>query len=110
MDDAIKDLMETLRPAIDRVLEHELLSAIRSARLTPAQLFRFACEYQIVSEHFPRNVCAAAALVPTDEARSFLIQNLWDEHGCGDPNRSHRTLYRRFVAALADNTEQVRPA
>jgi pyrroloquinoline quinone (PQQ) biosynthesis protein C len=39
----------------------------------------------------------------------FLIKNLWDEHGGGDPGQSHRSLYRRFVAALAKKTEEVRP-
>lgn len=110
MDAAVKQLTETLRPVIHSVLEHELLSAIRSGSLSSTQLFRFACEYQIVSEHFPRNLCAAAALLPNDEARVFLISNLWDEHGRGDPDRSHRTLYRRFIGALAAATEEPRRA
>jgi len=29
-----------------------------------------------------------------------LVRNLWDEHGRGDPERSHRALYARFLRSL----------
>ena len=60
----------------------------------------FAEQYAIYCYHFPRFLAATAANIPDDKARFPIIKNLWEEHGEGNIEKSHRTLYQNFGKAL----------
>lgn len=38
--------------------------------------------------------------MPSDKERSILMKNLWDEHGCGNPAKSHVETFREFMRTL----------
>ena len=38
--------------------------------------------------------------LPTYEDRLLVLENLWDEHGCGDLNKCHVNTFRLFISDL----------
>lgn len=93
-------LLVDLEELVERVVEPAFIRRLTAGDVTPDGVRTFACEYLYYCERFPRVVCAVAMNVPEDRTRLALVQNLWDEHGQGDVNQSHRELYYRFVEAL----------
>jgi pyrroloquinoline quinone (PQQ) biosynthesis protein C len=105
MNSFIKELEDELRPKIDAVLQSRYLSRLSNGALTLEQLRRFTIQYWYYCQYFPRLMAAAAANVPDDQTRDSLVRNLWEEHGKGDPTRSHRVLFLKFAAALNVESE-----
>lgn len=46
---------------------------------------------------------AAIACCPFEEIQAALASILWDEYGCGDPNRTHPEQFRKILKALGVN-------
>src|SRR2546421_3407767 len=92
MDKFFQQLEADLRPGIERILTHPFLQRLAEASITSSQLREFTLQYNIYCSHFPRYLAAVAANVPDDATRLSLIENLWEEHGEGNLDLSHRTL------------------
>jgi pyrroloquinoline-quinone synthase len=45
--------------------------------------------------------------MPSDVERSIIVKNLWDEHGCGNPKKSHVETFKDFMKIMG-YTEPVR--
>jgi pyrroloquinoline-quinone synthase len=54
---------------------------------------------------FSRPMAALAGKIPTPRLRVEILRNAWEEHGEGDPLRSHGTTFRAFLSRLAGVTE-----
>lgn len=106
MVDFFEQVEADLRPAIEKVLAHPFMQSLSEASLSLLQLREFALQYNIYCGYFPRFLAAVAANVPDDETRLSLVQNLWEEHGEGNLEYSHRTLFHRFSAALGVTEEE----
>lgn len=96
---------ENLREAALRVMKHPLLAAIGQGTLSAKAALHVFTQYGHYCEYFPRFLASAAAKVPHEEWREPIVRNLWEEHGEGNPARSHRVLYRRFLDSLAARTD-----
>ncbi|HXT61401.1 MAG TPA: iron-containing redox enzyme family protein [Pyrinomonadaceae bacterium] len=105
MNSFISELEDELRPKIDRVLQSRYLARLSSGTLSFEELREFAIQYWYYCQYFPRLLAAAAANVPDDQTRDSLVKNLWEEHGKGDPSRSHRVLFLKFALALNVESE-----
>ena len=101
--DFFKKIEKELESDIQKILEHPFLERITTASLNLKQLQIFAEQYAIYCYHFPRFLAATAANIPNDTARFPIIKNLWEEHGEGNIEKSHRTLYQNFAKALQLN-------
>ncbi len=95
----ILSLEKEIRSSIDQILNHPFINRIADGWLNQQQLQYFAKEYFVYCFHFPRFLSACAANIPDDETRLAIIENLWEEHGEGNPDKSHRKLYERFALA-----------
>lgn len=104
MESFLKDLETELRPKIQEILAHPFLRRLEERTLNLLQLREFALQYNIYTSYFPRFLAAVAANIPDDNTRASLIENLWEEHGEGNMQYSHRSLFHRFLTAL-DITE-----
>lgn len=93
-------LEKELRPEIDKILQHPFLQRIAKGELNFKQLQYFAGQYSIYCYYFPRFLAGLAANIPDDKTRMPIVENLWEEHGCGKMNRSHRQLFNKFLASL----------
>jgi len=93
-------LEKELRPEIEKILHHPFLQRIAKGELSFKQLQYFAGQYSIYCYYFPRFLSGLAANIPDDKTRMPIIENLWEEHGCGKMGRSHRQLFNRFLESL----------
>ena len=66
-----------------------------------------AQELQLYTSVFPKCVGALVSLSDDDAARAVLVENLWEEHGCGDLTRSHRALYEQFYESLKRHSPDI---
>lgn len=108
----LKAFESTLKPQIDKILNHRFLERLKEGNISMDNLKVFALQYGIYCSYFPRFLAAAAANVPDDNTRFSLIENLWEEHGSGDLQKSHRYLYHKFCKGigLSDaDIEQAQP-
>ena len=105
-----KELEDSLREGIDKILKHPFLKRIEEASLTKLQLQYFAKQYSIYCYYFPRFLAATAANIPYDETRMPIIENLWEEHGEGKLSKSHRMLYNNFAASLGVTVKELKGA
>ena len=58
-------------------------------------------------DQFKRNLAAVYANCPDAEIREHLVENLWEEHGEGQPGRDHATLANRFGRALGLDADEL---
>lgn len=98
--DFFEELEEELQPMIAEILDHPFLERIANGQLSRNQLKFFTMQYGIYCSYFPRFLAAAAANVPDDRTRMPIMENLWEEHGEGEVERSHRVLFEQFAASL----------
>ena len=105
-----KELEGELREGIDKILNHPFLRRIDDAWLDKKQLQYFVKQYSVYCKHFPRFLAAAAANIPDDKTRMPIVENLWEEHGEGKIEKSHRILYNNFAASLGVSAEELNAA
>ena len=103
----IEKLQHELQPSIDEILNHPFITRIRNATLTKDQLQFFVEQYHIYNTYFPRMLGALAANVPDDKTRMPIIENLWEEHGSGKLEESHRVLFEKFAIAVGVSPERL---
>ena len=95
-----KELESDLQEGIDKILTHPFLKRIEDGWLDKTQLQYFAKQYDVYCKHFPRFLAACAANIPDDTTRMPIVENLWEEHGEGKLEGSHRILYENFMDGL----------
>ena len=98
--DFFEHLETELKPKIDEILHHPFLERIVEGSLNEEQLRFFTLQYSIYCAYFPRFLAAAAANVPDDRTRMSIMENLWEEHGEGKIEASHRVLFEKFANGL----------
>ena len=86
---------------------HPLFAALAARELTPAQVRAIALQIFHVVDAFPRLLAAVLCNVPDWRLRMCLVENLWEEHGRGDPARVHVETYRAFLHALGIGDEEI---
>ena len=94
------ELESDLREGIDKILTHPFLKRIEDASLDKIQLQYFAKQYDVYCKHFPRFLAACAANITDDTTRMPIVENLWEEHGEGKLEGSHRILYENFMDGM----------
>ena len=77
--------------AVHRALRHPFLQRFSQQSLTLEQLRTFAVQHYMYSRLFTRNMAAALANVPDEDARSLLILNLYEE--IGEPFRMRERVH-----------------
>jgi pyrroloquinoline-quinone synthase len=56
--------------------------------------------FRYAVEAFSQALAAVLARVPTVEARMALVDNINEEHGRGNPLRSHKATFRQYLQSL----------
>jgi pyrroloquinoline quinone (PQQ) biosynthesis protein C len=96
----VRKVEEMLKKDIQSILDHSYIQRIRNGELSKLELQFFAGQYCIYCMHFPRFLAAVASNIEDDKYRLPIIKNLWEEHGEGILEKSHRQLYFKFSNAL----------
>ncbi len=102
-----RTLEAELEPQIDKILHHPFLNRIKDGWLNKKQVHYFVGQYGIYCRYFPRFLAAAAANIPDDPTRMALVENLWEEHGEGRLDKSHRILFNNFARAVGYTQEEL---
>ena len=75
---------------------------IRSAHDAPSRSvasFVLGSYYKIVSP-FTAHLCALSARAPHLRSRYALVDNIYEEMGCGDLDAAHPSLYAKMLASI----------
>ena len=84
-----------------------MFDAIRSGHMSRAGVKVWALQAMFVVHQFTRFISALHANCPDRGGQSLLAENLWEEHGRGDPERDHLTLIRRLAKSLGSDDEEI---
>jgi pyrroloquinoline-quinone synthase len=81
--------------------------AIRSGQMSRAGLKAWALQASLVVRSFTQFISAIHANCPHREAQALLAENLWEEHGKGNPQRDHYALICRLAQAFGATVEEI---
>lgn len=101
-----KQVTKLLSSEIQSFSEMGLFKKLHDGSLPRSVVADLFHQYEIISNHFPQVLCILGARITSDEVRSGIIQNLWDEHGQGDPRNSHRKMLSRFLDSFFGSDRQ----
>jgi pyrroloquinoline-quinone synthase len=74
------------------------------AQSTDRQSFRHSqIPFRYAVETFSQSLAAVLARVSTVESRMALVDNINEEHGRGNPLRSHKATFRQYLQSLGDS-------
>lgn len=99
-------IRRALTARVDDLIQHRFLSPMTAAlrRLSSARardfLERWLASEYYVSRDFPRWLAGLMFQLPQPEHRHLLAENIWDEHGHGDFERSHYAQCRAMLSSL----------
>jgi pyrroloquinoline-quinone synthase len=71
-----------------------------AGKIPREKLARFAPSYCFQVDQFKRFIGAIYANAEPRDVRELMLENLWEEHGEGNPERDHTALVAKFVRAL----------
>lgn len=80
--------------------ERPFLIEFAEGRVPKDSLARFAKSYCYQVDNFKRCVAAVYAAAEPRDVRELMLENLFEEHGEGDPGRDHTQLVAKFGRAL----------
>lgn len=85
---------------------HDFLRRCRTGNLYLSDIQILAVQMYKFSKEFNRILASILSCCPDEAAQLVILENLFDEMGQGDINKSHPELFRRFTRALGidDNT------
>src|SRR5206468_10556173 len=69
-------------------------------KIPKENLARFAASYCFQVDNFKRFVAQVYANSEPRDVRELMLENLWEEHGEGDPERDHTVLVPKVGRAL----------
>ena len=64
------------------------------------ELLRTQVPFYFAVEAFPQLLLKLASLMTNAEARLFIVENIWEEHGQGDSDKFHTKSFIRHLDAL----------
>jgi pyrroloquinoline-quinone synthase len=80
--------------------ERPFLRDFAEGKVPRENLVPFATSYCYQVDQFKRFVAAVYARAEPRDVRELMLENLWEEHGEGDPMRDHTQLVGKFARAL----------
>lgn len=88
-------IQSTLENGWDKHAFHKFLKNSNQSEFLQSQIPFF---YAV--ESFPRFLAKLASQIETSSQRLLVIENLFEEHGGGDPKKFHTETFKEFLTAL----------
>ncbi len=79
---------------------HPYFLWMRSVNVDRAAFLKSQLPFRYAVETFSQSLAAVLARVNTMEARLALVENINEEHGHGNPLRSHKATFRQYLYSL----------
>jgi len=96
---AIEEVRHRLASPLAQLLDLPVFTAVGRNR-PPADVLRGIWNYEAYAAIYSRCLANVLAQVDSERARMPLVENLWDEHGRGDPAGGHRLMMATFVSSV----------
>ena len=93
----LRELFEIQR---EHSFRDPILDAVRSGSMSREGLVKWTLQASLVVAQFTRFISAIHANCPHRDAQQLLTENLWEEHGQGNPERDHYALVRKLARSL----------
>ncbi|HEU4388045.1 MAG TPA: iron-containing redox enzyme family protein [Blastocatellia bacterium] len=103
-DFLVRELLQIVKTETFR---DPLLDDVRAGRMSRPGLKFWSLQAALVVKQFPRFISAIHANCPYADGQQLLVENLWEEHGGGDPRAGHYTLIRRLARSLGATAEEI---
>lgn len=88
----LKDCLEATNEAL-AVSRHPWFHALRSGNVTKDEFLRTQIEFSHLVQFFNRPMAVVIANIHDATKRMAIVENLWEEHGKGNPDKVHgRTI------------------
>lgn len=107
----IDKLLSNITSDIELLLCHPFIVNLSDAKYKKYDLKLFAEQYYLLSTSFINLLLYGSINIKSDKIRLSLISNLWDEHGNGNIELSHRELLKKFLLAIdtSINIDKIKP-
>jgi hypothetical protein len=69
------------------------------------ELLRSQTPFYYAVEAFPLLLLKLASMIPDSDARYFIVENIWEEHGQGDSDKFHTKSFIRHLNSLGFDGE-----
>ena len=100
----LRELFEIQR---EQSFRDPMFDAVRSGSMSRAGVLRWTLQASLVVRQFTRFISAIHANCPHRDAQQLLAENLWEEHGQGDPGRDHYALVRKLARSLGATDQEL---
>ena len=101
------ELIATLR---SHPYRDPMFHAMREGKISRDGVKRWVLQAMLVVRDFTRFISAIHANCPYRDAQQLLAENLWEEHGHGDPSRDHLSLAIRMARSLGATDLEIKEA
>jgi pyrroloquinoline-quinone synthase len=91
-------------------LRDPTFEAIRSGQMAREGVKRWVLQAMLVVREFTRFISAIHSNCPDRAAQALLAENLWEEHGRGNPARDHFVLVKRLARSLGATDQEIAEA
>lgn len=104
------ELLKTIEPELfedsllailrENSFRDPMFDAVRSGSMSRLGVRLWTLQASLVVREFTRFISAIHSNCPNREAQQLLVENLWEEHGQGRPERDHYALVRKLARSL----------
>lgn len=102
----LKDCLESVVHDL-RVHEHPYFKMLASGKMSKAQFLETQIEFAPLVQFFNRPMAQVIANIPDALLRIALVDNLWEEHGKGIPEKVHGKTILTLIDRLGGDASQI---
>lgn len=106
LNPSIKDCLETLNHILD-VPNHPFFVALNSGEISKEQFLKTQIEFSHLVKFFNRPMAQVVANIPDAIKRMAIVDNLWEEHGKGVPEKVHGRTILTLIERLGGDVSKI---
>ena len=99
----LKDYLETEIHAL-KLEQHPYFSGLINGRISKQAFLDSQIQFAYLVRFFSRPMASVVANIPNDVKRMAIVDNLWEEHGKGNPERIHGKTIVTLIERLGGDT------
>ncbi|MEI7374812.1 MULTISPECIES: TenA family transcriptional regulator [Dickeya] len=102
----LKDLLETTTYAMN-VAEHPYFSKLINGEISKQGFIDSQMQFAHLVQFFSRPMASMIANIPNAQRRMKIVENLWEEHGKGIPDKIHGRTILTLIDRLGGNAKDL---
>lgn len=101
LEETIEDFLEDLD-----YMSNPYFVQLQNGDFTRADFLETQIQFYFAVDFFPRPMSALAAKIPTHDRRLEVLENVFEEHGEGEPEEFHKNTFLEFLHRLGGITKE----